>query len=129
LRVAALATVASLPVGVIVAMVLARGRFYGRALFNALVLLPLILPPVVTGYVLLLLFGKKGPLGAFLADNFGIVLAFRWTGAALACAIIGFPLMVRAIQLSVEGLTSSQSRPHRRLVRAACSCSRPSPYL
>ena len=104
LRVAALATVASLPVGVIVAMVLARGRFYGRALFNALVLLPLILPPVVTGYVLLLLFGKKGPLGAFLADNFGIVLAFRWTGAALACAIMGFPLMVRAIQLSVEGV-------------------------
>ncbi len=85
-------------------MILARGRFYGRGLFNGLVLLPLILPPVVTGYVLLLLFGKKGPLGAFLADNFGIVLAFRWTGAALACAIMGFPLMVRAIQLSVEGV-------------------------
>ena len=85
-------------------MILARGRFYGRGLFNGLVLLPLILPPVVTGYVLLLLFGKKGPLGAFLADNFGIVLAFRWTGAALACAIMGFPLMVRAILLSVEGV-------------------------
>jgi len=104
LRVASLATVASLPFGVLVAMILARGRFYGRGLFNGLVLLPLILPPVVTGYVLLLLFGKKGPLGAFLADNFGIVLAFRWTGAALACAVMGFPLMVRAILLSVEGV-------------------------
>lgn len=103
LRVATLATVASLPFGVLIAMILARGRFYGRGLLNGLVLLPLILPPVVTGYVLLLLFGKQGPLGAFL-DNFGIVLAFRWTGAALACAIMGFPLMVRAILLSVEGV-------------------------
>src|SRR5690242_11306854 len=102
LRVATLATVASLPFGVLVAMILARGRFYGRGLFNGLVLLPLILPPVVTGYVLLLLFGKKGPLGAFLADNFGIVLAVRWTGAALACAITGFPLMVGSMLLPVE---------------------------
>ncbi len=102
LRVATLATAASLPFGVLAAVILARGRFYGRSLLNALVFLPLILPPVVTGYVLLLLFGQRGPLGRFLADNFGIVLAFRWTGAALACAIMGFPLMVRAILLSVE---------------------------
>lgn len=104
LRVASLATAASLPFGVLAAMLLARGRFYGRSLLNALVLLPLILPPVVTGYLLLLLFGKQGPLGRFLADAFGIVLAFRWTGAALACAIMGFPLMVRAILLSVEAV-------------------------
>jgi molybdate transport system permease protein len=104
LRVAALATAASLPVGVAVAYVLARGRFLGRPLLNALVLLPLVLPPVVTGYVLLLLFGKQGPLGRMLAEHFGIVLAFRWTGAALACAVMGFPLMVRAIQLSLEAV-------------------------
>jgi len=100
LRVATLATLASLPFGILIAMMLARGRFYGRALLNALVLLPLVLPPVVTGYVLLLLFGRQGPIGRWLADTFGIVLAFRWTGAALACAIMGFPLMVRAMQLS-----------------------------
>ena len=104
LRVATLATVASLPVGVGVAYLLTRGRFWGRPLLNALVLLPLVLPPVVTGYVLLLLFGKQGPLGRFLAEQFGIVLTFRWTGAALACAIMGFPLMVRAIQLSLEAV-------------------------
>ncbi len=112
LRVAALATAASLPVGVAVAYVLARGRFLGRPLLNALVLLPLVLPPVVTGYVLLLLFGKQGPLGRMLAEHFGIVLAFRWTGAALACAVMGFPLMVRAIQLSLEAVD-------RRLEQAA----------
>jgi len=104
LRVAALATLASLPVGVAVALILTRGRFLGRPLLNALVLLPLVLPPVVTGYVLLLLFGRNGPIGRVLAEDFGIVLAFRWTGAALACAIMGFPLMVRAIQLSLEAV-------------------------
>lgn len=114
LRVATLATAASLPFGVLAAVILARGRFYGRSLLNALVFLPLILPPVVTGYVLLLLFGQRGPLGRFLADNFGIVLAFRWTGAALACAIMGFPLMVRAILLSVESVD-------RRLEQAAAT--------
>jgi molybdate transport system permease protein len=86
------------------AWVLARTRFYGRPLLNALVLLPLVLPPVVTGYVLLLLFGRQGPIGRFLDQQLGIVLAFRWTGAALACAIMGFPLMVRAIQLSIEAV-------------------------
>ena len=85
-------------------MILARGRFFGRALLNALVLLPLVLPPVVTGYVLLLLFGRHGPLGRWLDTHLGIVFAFRWTGAALACAIMGFPLMVRAIQLSAAAV-------------------------
>ena len=112
LRVATLATLASLPFGIIIAAVLARGRFYGHALLNALVLLPLVLPPVVTGYVLLLLFGRQGPIGRWLADTFGIVLAFRWTGAALACAIMGFPLMVRAMQLSAAAVD-------RRLEQAA----------
>ena len=76
----------------------------GRELLDVLVDLPLILPPVVTGYVLLLLFGRNGPLGRFLADSLGIVFAFRWTGAALASAVMGFPLMVRAIRLSVEAV-------------------------
>jgi molybdate transport system permease protein len=104
LRVAAVATLFALPFGVAIALVLARTRFYGRALLNALVLLPLVLPPVVTGYVLLLLFGKQGPIGRWLYDSFGIVFAFRWTGAALACAIMGFPLLVRAIQLAIEAV-------------------------
>jgi molybdate transport system permease protein len=104
LRVATWATLASLPIGILVAMILARGRFYGRALLNALVLLPLVLPPVVTGYVLLLLFGRQGPIGHWLDQTFGIIFAFRWTGAALACAIMGFPLMVRAIQLSAAAV-------------------------
>jgi molybdate transport system permease protein len=104
LWVATVATVVSLPFGIAIAMALARGRFWGLTLLNGLVLLPLILPPVVTGYILLILFGRRGPIGAFLAEHFGIVLSFRWTGAALACGIMGFPLMVRAIRLSVEGV-------------------------
>ena len=104
LRVAAVAAAASLPVGIIVAWLLARGRFPGRSLLDALVHLPLVMPPVVTGYLLLLAFGRKGPLGALLEQQFGIVLAFRWTGAALAAAVMGFPLMVRAIRLSIEAV-------------------------
>ena len=104
LRVATVATLVSLPFGVAIAVLLARGRFWGLTLLNGLVLLPLILPPVVTGYILLILFGRRGPIGAFLADNFCIVFSFRWTGAALACGIMGFPLMVRAIRLSVEAI-------------------------
>jgi molybdate transport system permease protein len=104
LRVALVATLASLPFGIAMAMTLARGRFWGHSLLNGLVLLPLILPPVVTGYLLLILFGRRGPIGAFLADHLGIVLSFRWTGAALACGVMGFPLMVRAIRLSVEAV-------------------------
>jgi molybdate transport system permease protein len=112
LRVALWATAASLPFGVLAALVLARGRFWGKSLLNGLVYLPLVLPPVVTGYVLLLLFGRKGPVGAFLAEQFDIVFAFRWTGAALACAVMGFPLMVRAMRLSFEAVD-------RRLEQAA----------
>jgi molybdate transport system permease protein len=104
LRVAVVATLVSLPFGIAIALVLARGRFWGHGLLNGLVLMPLILPPVVTGYLLLILFGRRGPIGAFLADTFGIVLSFRWTGAALACGVMGFPLMVRAIRLSIEAV-------------------------
>lgn len=104
LRVAFWATLVSLPFGIAVAYVLARGRFWGHALLNGIVHLPLILPPVVTGYVLLLLFGRRTPVGAFLEETFGIVFAFRWTGAALAGGIMGFPLLVRAIRLSLEAV-------------------------
>lgn len=104
LRVSFWATLASLPFGILVAYVLARGRFWGHALLNGVVHLPLILPPVVTGYILLLLFGRRGPIGAFLEEHFDIVFAFRWTGAALACGIMGFPLLVRAVRLSIEGV-------------------------
>lgn len=104
LRVATWATVASLPLGIATALLLARRDFWGKALVNGLVHLPLVLPPVVTGYALLLTFGRNGPLGRLLAEHLGIVLAFRWTGAALACAIMGFPLMVRAIRLSIEAV-------------------------
>ncbi len=104
LRVAFWAMLCSLPVGVAMALLLARGRFWGKSLLNAIVHLPLVMPPVVTGYLLLLLFGRKGPLGRLLADSLGIVLAFRWTGAALACAVMGFPLMVRSMRLSIEAV-------------------------
>ncbi|SMY06896.1 molybdate ABC transporter permease subunit [Flavimaricola marinus] len=104
LKVAFWATVLSLPFGILTAYALARWRFPGRALLNGLVHLPLILPPVVTGYLLLLTFGRRGPVGAFLEQTFGLVLAFRWTGAALAAAVMAFPLMVRAIRLSIEAV-------------------------
>jgi molybdate transport system permease protein len=112
LRVAAVATLASLPLGLLTALVLARVRFPGKLLLDALVHLPLVLPPVVTGYVLLLLFGRQGAIGAFLEDRFGLVFSFRWTGAALACAVMGFPLMVRAMRLAIEAID-------RRLEQAA----------
>ena len=104
LRVAFWATLLSLPVGVFVAFALARWNFRGRQLLNGLVHLPLILPPVVTGYLLLSTFGRKGFLGQYLDQWFGIVLAFRWTGAALAAAVMAFPLMVRAIRLAIEAV-------------------------
>ena len=104
LLVATTATLASLPFGIAIAWLLARGRFWGKSILDTVVHLPLILPPVVTGYLLLLSFGRRGPIGSFLADEFGIVFSFRWTGAALACAIMGFPLMVRAIRLSIEAV-------------------------
>lgn len=104
LLVATTATLASLPIGLAVALLLARGRFWGKTLLDALVHLPLILPPVVTGYLLLIGFGRRGPIGQLLHDGFGITLSFRWTGAALACAVMGFPLMVRAMRLSIEAV-------------------------
>ena len=102
LRVATIGTLASLPVGALAAYALARWRFPGKLLFDGLIHLPLVLPPVVTGYLLLILFGRRGPIGAFLESTFGIVFSFRWTGAALAAAVMGFPLLVRAIRLSFE---------------------------
>ncbi|MDO1585220.1 molybdate ABC transporter permease subunit [Rhizobium oryzicola] len=104
LRVSIVATLASLPFGIALALLLARGRFWGRSVLNGIVHLPLILPPVVTGYILLILFGRRGAIGSFLAEQLGIVLSFRWTGAALACAVMGFPLMVRSIRLSIEAI-------------------------
>jgi molybdate transport system permease protein len=104
LIVATTAMLASLPLGLAVGLLLARGRFWGKSLLDAIVHMPLILPPVVTGYLLLVGFGRRGPIGEFLYDWFGIVLSFRWTGAALACAVMGFPLMVRAIRLSIEAV-------------------------
>ena len=100
----AVAKAASLPIGILVALALARGRFPGRQVLNGIVHLPLILPPVVTGYLLLLTFGRKGLVGQVLDQWFGVVLAFRWTGAALAAAIMAFPLMVRAIRLAIEAV-------------------------
>lgn len=104
LRVATVAMLFSLPLALLTAMALARGRFWGKSVLNGLVHLPLILPPVVTGFVLLLLFGRRGPVGAVLAEYFGLVFSFRWTGAALAAAVMGFPLMVRSIRLSIEAV-------------------------
>jgi molybdate transport system permease protein len=104
LRIATVAMLASLPFGILMALALARGRFWGKSVLNGIVHLPLVLPPVVTGFILLLLFGRRGPIGAFLDAHFGIVFSFRWTGAALACAVMGFPLMVRTIRLSIEAV-------------------------
>ena len=103
LRVAFWATLLSLPLGIWVAHALARREFWGKQILNGLVHLPLILPPVVTGYLLLLTFGRKGLVGQYL-DMVGIVLAFKWTGAVLAAAVMAFPLMVRAIRLSIEAV-------------------------
>ena len=104
LRVACWSVLASLPFAIATAYVLARGNFPGKSLFDALVHMPLVLPPVVIGYFLLLTFGRRGAVGEWLYDWFGITLAFRWTGAALACAVMGFPLLVRAIRLSFEAI-------------------------
>jgi len=103
LKVAIVGLAASLPPAIAVAFVLARKSFPGKTLFDAAVHLPLVLPPVVVGYALLLLFGTQGPIGRML-EPLGIVLMFRWTGAALAAAIMGFPLLVRAIRLGIEAV-------------------------
>jgi molybdate transport system permease protein len=104
IKVSTWATIASLPAGLLIAHLLARKEFWGKSILNGIVHLPLILPPVVTGYLLLLTFGRRGPAGSFLDACCGIVLSFRWTGAALACGIMAFPLMVRAIRLSIEAV-------------------------
>jgi molybdate transport system permease protein len=118
LKIAFWATAASLPLGIAVAFLLARGRFWGRSVLNGLVHLPLVLPPVVTGYLLLIGFGRKGPIGQALESCCGIVLSFRWTGAALAAAVMAFPLMVRAVRLSIEAVD-------RRLEQAASTLGAP----
>jgi molybdate transport system permease protein len=104
IKVSIWATVVALPFGIAIAYLLARREFWGKSLLNGVVHLPLILPPVVTGYLLLITFGRRGPVGSLLDQYFGIVFSFRWTGAALACGIMAFPLMVRAIRLSMEAV-------------------------
>ncbi|WP_342451971.1 molybdate ABC transporter permease subunit [Ciceribacter sichuanensis] len=104
LKVAVTAVTFSLPVGVLVAWLLSRCDFYGKTLLNGIIHLPLIMPPVVTGYLLLLTFGRRGAVGAFLDQWFGLVFSFRWTGAALAAAVMGFPLLVRSIRLSLDAV-------------------------
>ena len=120
-RVSLWAVAVSLPLGIFVAYALARWRFPGHGLLNGLVHLPLVLPPVVTGYLLLLTFGRRGVVGQWL-DGIGIVLAFRWTGAALAAAVMAFPLMVRAIRLSIEAVDP-------RLEQAASTLGAPRPWV
>ena len=114
LRVATVATLVATPIAVAIAWLLARREFWGKALLDAAIHLPLVLPPVVTGYLLLLTFGRRGAVGAWLAEHLGLVFAFRWTGAALACGIMSFPLLVRPIRLSIEAVD-------RRLEQAAAT--------
>ena len=102
LKVALVATVASAIPAIVVAWLLARGRFWGRTALNVLVHIPLVVPPVVTGYVLLRVFGRRGTIGAWLEQHLGFQFSFRWTGAALAAAVMAFPLVVRAIRLGIE---------------------------
>ena len=104
LLVGVVATLLALPLATWIAWLLARRDFRGKSLLNAAVHLPLVLPPVVTGYLLLITFGRTGPAGRFLEQTFGLVLAFRWTGAVLAAIVMGFPLMVRAIRLAIEAV-------------------------
>jgi molybdate transport system permease protein len=104
LRIAIVATACALPFGIAIGWLLARTNFWGKTLLDGFVFLPLVLPPVVTGYLLLISFGRKGPIGAFLYDHFGIVFSFRWTGAALACGVMGFPLLVRPVRLALEAV-------------------------
>jgi len=104
LKVAFWSVAASLPVAVALAWVLSRLSFPGKSLLDAVVHLPLVLPPVVVGYFLLLAFGRRGPIGAFLEEYLGIALIFRWTGAALACAVMGLPLLVRAVRQSLDAV-------------------------
>jgi molybdate transport system permease protein len=121
-QVALTATLASLPLALLAAYALARWRFWGHGLLNALVHMPLVLPPVVTGYILLRLFGRRGAIGGWLDEQFGIVLAFDWTGAALAAGVMAFPLMVRALRLSIEAVDA-------RYLLAAQTLGAPRPWV
>jgi len=103
-RIAVVATAVALPFGIALGWLLARKSFWGKTLLDGMLHLPLVLPPVVTGYLLLISFGRRAPVGAFLADHFGIVFSFRWTGAALSCGIMGFPLMIRPVRLAIEAI-------------------------
>ena len=124
-RIALVATLFALPLGIAVAWLLARKDFWGKALLDGIIHLPLVLPPVVTGYLLLIWFGRRGPIGAFLEQTFGIVFSFRWTGAALACGVMAFPLLVRALVeagaelILVPSCTDAMPGYHR--VRIACA--------
>jgi molybdate transport system permease protein len=104
IRISIVATLCALPFGLGIGWLLARRNFWGKSVLDGLAHLPLVLPPVVTGYLLLISFGRRAPVGAFLYDHFGIVFSFRWTGAALACGVMGFPLMVRPIRLALEAI-------------------------
>jgi len=104
LLIAIVATVVALPFGIALGYLLARKNFWGKTLLDGIVHLPLVLPPVVTGYLLLISFGRRGPIGAFLYEYLGITFSFRWTGAALACGVMGFPLLVRPIRLAIEAI-------------------------
>jgi len=115
MRVALWSVAASLPFGLAMAWLLARYEFYGKTLLNGLVHLPLVLPPVVVGYLLLLLLGRQGPLGTWLFETFGISLPFTWEGAALAAAVMAFPLMVRAVRLSIEAVDQNLETAARTL--------------
>lgn len=115
LKVSLVATLGSLPFGLCAAWVLARTRFIGHGLFNALIHLPLVLPPVVVGYMLLVVLGRKGAVGGWLYDVFGLSFAFTWKGAALAAAIMAFPLMVRAMRLSLEAVDQNLEQTARTL--------------
>src|SRR5262245_62191294 len=104
LRIAIVATLVALPFGIALGLLLARYNVWGKTLLDGVIHLPLVLPPVVTGYLLLIWFGRRGAIGSFLYDWFGIVFSFRWTGAALACGVMGFPLLVRPIRLALEAI-------------------------
>jgi molybdate transport system permease protein len=104
LKIAFVATGVALPFGIAAAFLLARRTFWGKTFLDGLIHLPLVLPPVVTGYLLLISFGRRGPIGAFFAEYLGIVFSFRWTGAALACGVMGFPLLVRPLRLAFEAV-------------------------
>ena len=125
LRVAVAATLGGLPVATALAFLLARTQFPGKSLLDGMIHLPLVVPPVVVGYLLLLLLGRRGPLGAFLYDTFGITIAFTWKGAAIAAAVMALPLAVRAIRLSIESVDRGWKTPRPRWARAPSGSSSP----